>query len=127
MPDTPGRDGTGRYTSKLTTADAVGFKDVEPTEYGAAHHFEANELTKRALGTTYSFKALQDCDYLRIIGGKRLYHVERMRRLMEKARGIPKVSQVAKSDPTELIDVTKVKDDTPEPDYAKWPPRIGKP
>ena len=75
--------------AQLAQAQADGFVIAKPSEYGAENHSEAHALMLRALGlqgVVDGLKPLVDGGYLRLIGGMRLYEVEKMRALMEKGR-----------------------------------------
>ena len=87
------REAVDDAKAQLSQAKAEGFKIAEPTAYGAANHGEAHDLMLKALGlqrVVDGLKPLLDGGYLRIIGGMRLYQVERMRALMEKGRAAQK-------------------------------------
>ena len=85
------REAVDDAKAQVAQAEADGFKIAEPTEYGAKHHGEAFDLTLKALGlqresVVGSLKPLVDRGYLRIIGGMRLYQIEKTSALMAKGR-----------------------------------------
>jgi hypothetical protein len=98
--------------ARFTQAEADGFKIAEPTEYGAKNHKEAHELMLKAFGmqrVVDGLKPMVEGGYLRVVGGMRLYQVEKMLALMEKGRAAQKPPNPVPHDPI----------DPPRPDPRK--------
>jgi hypothetical protein len=77
---------------QFAEAEADGFRVAEPAEYGAANHSDAHARMLKALdlrNVVDGLKPLKEGGYLRIIGGTRMYHIEKMRELMERGRAMP--------------------------------------
>jgi hypothetical protein len=88
--------------AEVAKANEEGFKITEPSEYDVSNHGEAHDLMLKALGLPHvvdGLKPLVDGGYLRVIGGMRLYQVEKMRALMEKGRAAQKPPNLVPHDP----------------------------
>lgn len=106
------REAIAKHKEDLTTAEAAGLRTVTAAEFDVANADELGDLLRIGLGIdTSNWKGIaEECqkrDLVRTTGGKRLYHVERMKELIAKAR-----ADIAKKE---------IEPPAPEPDYTTLP------
>jgi len=117
------RELVNRVKAEWAQANAEGFVEATAEDMGAKNWGEHHDLVRIGLGLDRhadTMKAQQEGGYLRIIAQKRLYHLERMKQLVQGARNVLEADGETIKEALEGIEQEKIDQETDDQTEQTW-------